>query len=106
MTTLTEGTKHDDGKLPHDLLSPDAIDETLRVLAFGAAKYEARNWEKGIKYSRVFSAAMRHLWAFHRRNRTDPETGLHHLAHAMCCVMFLLHYEMNRRKYREYDDRP
>jgi hypothetical protein len=28
------------------------------------------------------------------------------LGHAMCCLMFLLHYEMNRRKYRTFDDRP
>jgi hypothetical protein len=103
---LTEGTKYDDGKLPLDLWSPDALEETARVLAFGAQKYEAYNWAKGIKYSRVFSALLRHLWAFWRREKLDKETGIHHLAHAMCCLMFLLHYEMNRRKYLPYDDRP
>ena len=106
MSKLTEGTKFDDGKLPLDLWSPDAIEETAKVLAFGANKYEPYNWAKGIKYSRVFSALLRHLWAFWRRERYDRETGIHHLAHAMCCLMFLLHYEMNRRKYREYDNRP
>lgn len=103
---LAEGTKHDDGKIPLDLWSPDALEETARVLAFGASKYEPYNWAKGIKYNRVFAALLRHLWAFWRRERNDKETGLHHLAHAMCCLMFLLHYEMNRRRYREFDDRP
>ena len=103
---LTEGTKHDGGKLPLDLWSPDAIEETARVLGFGANKYEPYNWAQGIKYSRVFAALLRHLWAFWRGERLDRETGLHHLGHAMCCLMFLLHYEMNRRKYLEFDDRP
>lgn len=103
---LPQGTKFDDGKLPLDLWSPYALEETAKVLAFGAKKYEPYNWAKGIKYSRVFSALLRHLWAFWRKEKLDPETGIHHLAHAMCCLMFLLHYEMNRRKYHDYDDRP
>lgn len=106
MPELKEGAKFDYGKLRHDLLSADALDETVRVLMFGAQKYEDYNWAKGIKYSRVFRAALRHLWDFWRRKNKDDETGLHHLGHAMCCVMFLLHYEMNRRRYREFDDRP
>jgi len=106
MTELVEGTKYDDGKIPHDLWSADALEETAKVLAFGAKKYGAYNWAKGINYSRVFSATLRHLWSFWRHKKNDEETGLHHLAHAMCCLMFLLHYEMNRRKYKEFDNRP
>jgi hypothetical protein len=104
--SLQEGIKYDDGKIPYDLWSPYALEETAKVLAYGAIKYEPHNWARGLKYSRVFSALLRHLWAFWRGEKLDPETGLHHLAHAMCCLMFLLHYEMNRRKFRAYDDRP
>ncbi len=106
MSKLVEGTKDDSGKLPLDLWSPYALDETARVLQFGADKYEPYNWAKGIKYSRVFSALLRHLWAFWRGENNDVETKLHHLGHAMCCLMFLLHYEMNYDKYHNYDDRP
>lgn len=106
MTTLEEGTKYDDGKVPLDLWSPDALECTANVLAFGANKYEAYNWAKGIKYSRVFSALLRHLWRWWRGERYDEETGIHHLGHAMCCLMFLLHYELNTSKYKEYDNRP
>jgi hypothetical protein len=106
MPELTEGTKFDDGKIPLDLWSPYAINETGRVLGFGAEKYEPYNWVKGIRYSRVFGALLRHLYAFWRGERNDPETGLHHLGHAMCCLMFLLHYEMLKEQYTEYDDRP
>ncbi len=106
MAELPEGTKYDEGKIQLDLWSPDAINETGRVLTFGANKYDAYNWAKGIKYSRVFGALLRHLWSWWRGEINDPETGLHHLGHAMCCLMFLLHYEMNKEKYQEYDDRP
>ncbi len=103
---LKEGTKHDEGKTRYDLWSPYALDETARVLTLGAQKYEAYNWSKGIKYSRVFGALLRHLWAWYRGERYDDEWGLNHLAHAMCCLMFLLHYDLNSEKYTDYDDRP
>jgi hypothetical protein len=102
---MEEGTKFDEGKLPLDLWSPYAIEETARVLAFGAIKYEPHNWAKGISYRRVFGALLRHLWAFWRGEEYDDEWGLHHLAHAMCCLMFLLHYEVGPKDYTQFDDR-
>jgi hypothetical protein len=103
------GTKHDTGKPRWDLFPWDAGEEVVKVLNFGATKYEDRNWEKGIKYGRVFASTVRHLWSwFHSHLRgedgTDPETGLSHLAHAGCCVLFLLAYELRGKK--EWDDRP
>lgn len=101
----TEGMKFDDGKTPLDLWSPDAMIATANVLGYGAAKYNAHNWTVGIRYRRIFSALLRHLWAWWRGQQIDEESGHHHLAHAMCCLMFLLHYEMNRGRYAELDDR-
>jgi len=100
------GMKYDDGKTPLDLWSPDVQEAVAQVLAFGAVKYEPYNWAKGISYRRIFAAMLRHLWAFWRGQRLDEETGLHHLAHAGCCLMFLLHYELNRLQYIDFDDRP
>ena len=101
---LTEGAKYDEGKLRYDLLPVDAEEELVRVLTFGASKYADRNWEKGINYSRVYGAARRHLKEFWRGVDKDEETGLEHLAHAMCCCMFLLSYQL--RGMKEFDDRP
>jgi hypothetical protein len=86
-------------------LSIDVLFEIGKVLTFGAQKYAPRNWEKGIKYSRVYGALLRHLFAWWWGERTDPETGIHHLAHAGFCVLFLLCYEL-RIMDGEYDDRP
>ena len=52
-----------------------------------------RNWEKGMKWGRVFGALMRHMWAWWRGQDRDPETGFSHLSHAACCIAFLIAYE-------------
>ena len=99
----TKGTKFDGEKIMLQLLPPEALFAIGAVLTRGAEKYGSHNWEKGIEYSRVFGALQRHLWAYWRGEDVDPETGLSHLAHAGCCVMFLLTYEA--RGMKELDDR-
>lgn len=97
-----EGMKFDDTKPPLELISPLALDELAKVLGFGAKKYEPYNWAKGIRYTRVLGAILRHVFAYLRGESKDPESGLSHIAHAMCGCMFLLHYEKMRP---EFDDR-
>ena len=99
-----EGKKFDQDKIRMELLSPEALEGTAQVLTFGAKKYADRNWEKGVKYSRVFGAVMRHLWAWWKGESLDPETGLSHLHHAACCIMFLQTYEA--RNMEEFNDKP
>jgi hypothetical protein len=36
----------------------------------------------------------RHIWAWKEGEQNDPETGRHHLAHAMCCLMFLYEHDI------------
>lgn len=98
-----EGKKFDQGKAPWDLLPFDAVEQIVRVLEFGADKYGAYNWSKGMDHSRLFAAAMRHLTAHWRGENTDPETGLSHLSHAGCCILFLLAYQI---RGDGHDDRP
>ena len=98
-----EGRKDDGGKAPYHLIAPEMLEATAMVLDFGAKKYSARNWEKGMDWSRPFSALMRHMWAWWRGEACDPETGYSHLWHASCCLMFLVAYEARRCGI---DDRP
>lgn len=98
------GVKFDEGKLRYDLVPIEALREITRVLTFGANKYTDRNWEKGINYGRCYAAAMRHLTAWWDGEDKDPETGISHLAHAGCCIYFLLTYE--QRGMNEFDNRP
>ncbi|MEM6902539.1 MAG: dATP/dGTP diphosphohydrolase domain-containing protein [Pseudomonadota bacterium] len=96
------GVKHDDGKLPWHLLPIDALEEVVKVLQFGAAKYTANNWRGGMQWSRLIRAASGHIFAYYRGEDSDPETGYSHLAHAVCCLLFLLSL---RRLYPQGDDR-
>jgi hypothetical protein len=84
------GVKFDSAKPPMDLLDPVAITELAKVLQFGANKYAAHNWRKGIATSRLIAALLRHTFAYLGGEDKDPETGLSHIAHAMCCCMFIL----------------
>lgn len=73
----------------------------VKVLEFGAGKYEERGWEPGIKYSRIFRAAMDH---YAQRGGDDRETGFPHRHHFLCCYMFLAAY--TARGLHKFDDRP
>lgn len=97
------GRKDDHGKDRIELIPPELVFALARVLTFGANKYDDRNWERGMRWGRVFGAAMRHLWAWWGGQRPttrsflfgelDAETGFSHLWHAACCVTFLIAYE-------------
>jgi hypothetical protein len=86
------GVKFDQGKPRMELLPPELMVEVAKVLTFGAEKYEARNWEKGMDWGRIYGSLQRHLNAWASGEDTDPETGLSHLAHAGCNIAFLLAY--------------
>lgn len=85
----TKGLKYDADKPPMALLDPPFLEGVASVLGFGANKYAAHNWRNGIQYSRLISAAYRHLGAINRGENVDPESGLPHAYHLGCCTMFL-----------------
>lgn len=99
---MSEGLKYDGDKPPLGLLSTTALWDTASVLGYGRKKYAAHNWRKGIEWQRCIDAAMRHLTAFNAGEDIDPESGLPHLAHAACEVMFLQEFAYT---HPELDDR-
>ena len=86
--------KHDQGKDPWHLIPWDALREVTKVLAYGAKKYSPNNWCKGADWHRYQRAAMEHLISWSQGEDKDPDTGLNHLAHCMCCILFLLAYQI------------
>lgn len=90
------GRKDDQKKARWDLIPFRALTEIVDVLTYGAEKkYGADNW-RSVPDSRrrYFAAAQRHLVDWWQGERNDPESGLHHLGHACCCVLFLLALEL------------
>lgn len=92
------------GKVRLSLVPLHLLTGCARVLEAGLKKYAPWNWAKGGKWSTPMDALLRHLlkWWF-CREEYDPESGEHHLDHAMANLMFLIHYN---KTYRDGDDRP
>jgi len=85
------GRKFDSGKPRLGLLPPHAVLAIARVLTIGSRKYEDHNWlHVAGAETRYMDAMLRHVFAHMSGEQTDPETGENHLAHAGCCLMFLL----------------
>jgi hypothetical protein len=89
-----QGMKFDGGKRDFTLLPWPAVEEIVKVLEFGAAKYSRDNWKHvDDAEHRYTKAAFRHLIAYSNGEINDPESGLPHLAHVGCCILFLLALE-------------
>jgi hypothetical protein len=98
-----QAVKFDNGKLRWSLIPRDSVRAILNILEIGAKKYAARNWEKGMDWSRPFDACIRHLTSWWNGEHKDPDTGYSHLWHAGCNILFLIAYEL---RSVGKDDRP
>lgn len=84
--------KADGGKiLPRLLIGdmPDAVSHVSAVLSYGAEKYEERGWRE-VDPARYEDALLRHYLEYRGGQLVDKESGIHHLAHLACNVMFML----------------
>jgi len=89
-----QGIKHDAGKRRFSLLPWGPVSSVVDVLEFGARKYAVDNWQRvPDAESRYANATMRHVVARLQGERNDPESGLPHLAHAACCLLFWMWFD-------------
>lgn len=89
-----EGKKYDDGKLRWDLLPMCIIEEVVEVLTLGAKKYGDSNWKQVENWEdRYYAAMMRHISKWRVGEKADDESGLRHLAHAICSAVFIMYLE-------------
>ena len=95
---MTQGIKFDKEKEQWHLLPLDVLRSVVRVLMEGARKYAPDNWKFVTPKERYFDACLRHLTAWQSGEKIDNETGESHLAHAICCLIFLLWHDKNGSK--------
>lgn len=89
-------TKHDQSKPRFSLIPDGTLSAVIRVLEFGASKYAENNWQSVPDARRRYYDAMhRHIDAWWQGEEEDKETGESHLAHAVCCAMFLMWLDSN-----------
>ena len=86
--------KYDQDKPRMDLVPPLSTVAMAKVLAFGAKKYSPNNWRKCESRTKYMAACLRHIFTWLSGETTDPESGLPHLAHALCCLHFVLEMEL------------
>lgn len=99
---MAEGKKYDGEKPRMYLLPPKALTEVAKVLTFGATKYDEHNWKKlDNLQNRYTGAALRHIFSHMDGEELDSETGLDHLAHAICCLLFKLEAKLDGEKCKE-----
>lgn len=85
--------KNDAGKPRLELISEVAELGQAMVLTDGAKVYSTDNWRLGLEWRRCIGAARRHLNAFARGEDLDPKSGLPHIDHAACEIMFLSEFQ-------------
>lgn len=90
-----EGIKFDTEKAPMALIPSEALEEIAKALAFGEKRYGSWNWAAGMSWSRLASAALRHLFAWLKGETYDPDSGLNHLSHCACNLLFLITSQKN-----------
>lgn len=92
------GRKDDSDKNRLDLIEPSFIEGVGEVLTYGAKKYTADSWQNvEDAEDRYYAALLRHLMAYRAGETADKESGLSHLKHAACNLMFLLHFEQENK---------
>jgi len=69
----------------------------------GAEKYAERNWERGIHFSKLFGALLRHAIKYWAGETFDKEDGQHHLASVAWMAFAMMELEDT---HPELDDRP
>lgn len=96
------GQKNDQDKPRASLLPKKVMRHVLAVLEYGARKYAPDNWKHvPDARQRYYDAAMRHVDAWWNAETIDKETGEHHLAHAVCCLMFLMWFDFEQERLND-----
>ena len=84
--------RYDTDKPDLSLIPSEFFVGLARVFMYGTQKYAKDNWRMGMKWSRMYNSAMRHVLAFWASQNTDEESGLHHLLHAAWNILCLWWY--------------
>ena len=66
-----------------DLIPPELDEGFAEITTFGAKKYAARNWEKGMDWMKMVASLKRHLLEWEKGTDLDPESGYNHMKHVL-----------------------
>jgi hypothetical protein len=90
---LEESAKQTAGKKRFSLLSVDALEGIMAIREYGSKKYKDPESWKTVSADKYLDAAMRHLLRIMQGEKIDLESGLPHIDHALCNLMFISHLD-------------
>jgi len=89
--------RYNEGKPKWGYVHFESLVPMIRVLEFGAKKYEPDNWKKGLDLKEILESLQRHLAKLMDGEENDEETGISHMGHIQCNAMFY-NYHKNKQK--------
>lgn len=98
-TGTTQAMRFNEGKLEWSLIDFKQLEGMVRVLQFGAKKYDRDNWKKGLPMRQQCESMMRHLVAIMSGEVRDKETGEYHWHCIQCNAMFMGHTYENHPQH-------
>lgn len=94
ITKSTTGLRYNEGKLPWHLVDFRALKSMVEVLKYGKAKYDEDQWKKGLSLKEIRDSFIRHMIEWNAGNEVDEESGLSHIGHMMCNLLFYEYFTM------------
>jgi hypothetical protein len=95
-----KGIRFNKNKLRWSLVHYKSLEPMVRVLMFGAEKYEDDNWKKGLNKKQILESLQRHLAALMDGQTHDEESKLHHIGHIMCNAMFYSYFDLPENEHK------
>lgn len=89
--------KGDAGKPSYRLIPLHLLEGVARIREYGVNKYGAEESWKDVPDARkrYTDALLRHIFAWLAGEKYDQESGLRHIDHALCNLIFLIYFEDN-----------
>jgi hypothetical protein len=94
---MSNGRKFDEDKADFTLLPFDALEGIVRVMMYGAEKYDRDNWQElDDAEFRYIAAAFRHLGKQNCGVELDDESALPHIDHAITSLLMARWHMFNK----------
>jgi hypothetical protein len=86
------GLRFNEGKPRWSLVHFKSLEPMVRVLEYGASKYDDHNWKKGLNPTEILECLQRHLASLMDGESNDIESKKTHIGHILCNAMFYSYF--------------
>ena len=91
----SKALRYNKGKCRWSLVHFKSLEPLVRVMEYGASKYEVNNWMKPMNTNEILESLTRHLFALLDGQELDEESQQPHIGHIMANAM-MYHYHRTK----------